>query len=143
MQRLNQAEAETYCYPATNLHYAACSKSVPFLSSIRIPPVVIPDNWNYAKLLQYLCNALYLVKIEAKYPGSLLKILVSTFSDFRTIQDLLTKEQVSFQTFALPQEREIKVVLSGIPSHTFPKYIRQKLVALGYSPTAVPILHVG
>ena len=61
----------------------------------------------------------------------------------RQVQQFLTERKISFHTFALPSEREIKIVLSGLPSWTAPDAIRQELVTLGYSPTAVSVLRVG
>ena len=113
------------------------------VSSPRIPPIVIPDNRNYTQLLRSISLALPSVKVEARCQGASLKLATATIPDFRSVQSFLTERKISFHTFALPSEREIKVVLSGIPSFTDTDAIRQELVALGYAPTAVSVLHVG
>ena len=113
------------------------------VSSPRIPPIVIPDNRNYSDLLRSISRALPSVKVEARCQGASLKLATATIPDFRSVQSFLTERKISFHTFALPSEREIKVVLSGIPSFTETDAIRQELVALGYAPTAVSVLHVG
>ena len=112
------------------------------VSKPKIRPIVIPDNRNYREILRSLQNLLPSAKLEARCQGASLRIAATTVPDFRSVQQFLTDRKISFHTFALPSEREIKVVLSGLPSWTAPDTIRQELVALGYSPTAVSVLPV-
>ena len=105
--------------------------------------IIIPDNRNYTQLLANLRSALPSTSVEAKCSGKSLKLGVKSIVDFRAVQHFLSARNISFHTFALPEEREVKIVIQGIPHHTSSDAIVQELTTLGYTPTAVSVLHAG
>ena len=119
------------------------SSSQPDPSTTKFPPIIIPDNRNYTQLLANLRSALPSTSVEAKCSGKSLKLVVKSIVDFRAVQHFLSARNISFHTFALPEEREVKIVIQGIPYHTPSDAIVQELTSLGYTPTAVSVLHAG
>ena len=100
-------------------------------------------NRNYTQLLANLRSALPSTSVEVKCSGKSLKLGVKTIVDFRAAQHFLSARNISLHTSALPEEREVKIVIQGIPYHTSSDAIVQELTTLGYSPTAVSVLHAG
>ena len=43
------------------------------------------------------------------------------------VQDFLPERDIDFRTLALSEERDVKVVIEGVLSHTFSNIIRQTL----------------
>ncbi|KAG8336796.1 hypothetical protein J6590_038344 [Homalodisca vitripennis] len=76
-------------------------------------------------------------QFEAKYVGTRLHILCSSELCFRTAQRELLDSKLSFHTFSLKEEQELKTVVRGLPAWTATEDIENELRDLGCTPTHV------
>lgn len=101
----------------------------------RIPPILLdaPKNWrDISRKLNLASNG----NLEVSCRGNNFRILPKTIDAFRRIQATLLQEKINFHTFALPSEKEVKVVLKGIPYTTPTDEIISELETRGFSPTS-------
>lgn len=106
----------------------------------KLPPIAVPQCRDWVQLLRKLQTSIPSGLVDAKSQGHSIRIFSKSVEDFRFIQRTLTTWQIAFHTFPLPEEREIKVVVSGVPADTDPLLVQEELERLGYSPTSVTLL---
>lgn len=92
----------------------------------KIPPIIIASHKGWQSLLQELG-----VPYEAKFVGSNLHVKVTTIDNFRSLQRMLRQKGVAFHTYTPPAERELKVVLRGLPYDTPAEEIKRALHQTG------------
>lgn len=61
-----------------------------------------------------------------------LKLQYLDIDAFRIVQRYFTKTKSAFHTLPLPEERELKVIIKGLPKDIFESEIFEKLSSKGY-----------
>ncbi|KAJ8963909.1 hypothetical protein NQ317_006924 [Molorchus minor] len=102
----------------------------------RIPPVILQskDHWTW------LSRALREKKIQytsAKLVTDGIRIFPATTTDYRQITKILAEAKVGFHTYSLPEERQLRIVIRGLPEDLPEKEIMEDLQDQGYQPTTV------
>ena len=109
----------------------------------KIPPIVVPQCSDWHTLLRELKQVVPSGRIEAKSQGSSIRLLPKSIQDFRACQKFLADSGRAFHTVSLPEERELKIVVSGIPDDTPILWIWKDLAEKGFFPTSVVSLLSG
>lgn len=120
---------------STHAATATATITAPQPQRERIPPILLdaPKNWqDISKKL----NQATAGNLEVSCRGNNFRILPKTIDAFRRIQATLLHEKIAFHTFTLPSEKEVKVVLKGIPYTTPTEDIINELEDRGFSPTS-------
>ena len=68
---------------------------------------------------------------------SSIRLNPTTVESFRIAQTFLTDAGIPYHTFALPEEKELKVQIIGIPADTTPEFIYNELINLGFKVNSV------
>lgn len=106
----------------------------------RVPSIILQNSRNYTTIVHDLKHLLPKATLEANFQHNFLH----TPEKFRISQELtksyLTKNKHHFHTFALPEEREVKLVLEGVPHSTPCDTIMEELAIVGLHPTSVSFL---
>ena len=77
-------------------------------------------------------------KRQASAQGdSSIRLNPTTVESFRIAQKFLSDAGIPYHTFALPEEKELKVQIIGIPADTTPEFIYNELVSLGFKVNSV------
>ncbi|GBP67923.1 Nucleic-acid-binding protein from transposon X-element [Eumeta japonica] len=66
---------------------------------------------------------------QARNSAQGLKLQAKTVADFRNLQNLLVSLKISFHTYSLKEEREIRVVLRGVPKELPVDEVKEDLIA--------------
>lgn len=74
--------------------------------------------------------------------GKALKFKFSTVEDFRLAISYLNRHNVENHTFLLQEEKEVKVVLRGLPGKISPERVSRELFELGFMPRHVTQLKI-
>lgn len=125
-----------------SLDSSAAPSSFKPAPSKAIPPIILQDNEAYARILRDIWDQLQKTALEAKVQGNNVKIIPTSSDSFRFIQSYLQQRNTFFHTFAVPDERELKVVLEGVPYATPTNDVHAELLALFFFSTSVSLLHV-
>ncbi|CAK1588830.1 unnamed protein product [Parnassius mnemosyne] len=142
------AAASTSAAPAaasTPLDIAAPSKPAsrcaPQLAKKQAPPpVFLRDKAEFTRLSK-ICYDSKIKYEDATNLGVAIKILPTTIDDFRRITKLFTYERVSYHTYALPEERKVRVVIRGVPFELSNEEILADLKSQGFPVEAVHKMH--
>lgn len=101
------------------------------------PPIVIKNRENYKNI----CEALKLNEVEAEKiitaRGGGFKIFTKNSEDFRKTRRVLDAKSEQYHTFQLHEEKELKVVLRGVPESLEVEDIAQDLVEQGVSVNSI------
>lgn len=107
-----------------------------------ILPIVVPNCFNWYTLLSSLSAAILSDIIEARSLD--IPVLLKTYFHIplRTLglQGGLAEQKHPFHTFVLPQECELKVVITGIPHSIDSSFIKEELKNVGFTPIS-PVNH--
>ncbi|GFT78110.1 nucleic-acid-binding protein from transposon X-element [Nephila pilipes] len=103
------------------------------------PPITIDNVTNSADLLKKL-QTLTGIKLVAKLIGTSLRIYPQTPAAYHIIRRHATEANLQHFTYQLPEDKQIRVVLRGIPVDMPPEEIINDLIELGFSPTNCHIL---
>nr|CAI5817872.1 unnamed protein product [Callosobruchus analis] len=105
-------------------------------SEKKVCPVVLrdPQKWDYVtkmfmeKRIQY--NRAVNVDLG-------IRIFPSRVDDYRAIVHLFREKNISYHTFPLPEERNLHVILRGIPTHVDDDSFKKELTQAGFPPVHV------
>lgn len=112
---------------------------------VRLPLLpVLGNRENLTKIfcLQSCTIAILFSSLKAAIPScaieAVTRLLVPrSMEDFQVCQKALTEQKREFDTFALPEERELKIVNAEIPHSTSPDSIKEELESEGYTPISI------
>lgn len=76
-------------------------------------------------------------ELIAKFSNNSLYLQTANSDTFREAQRTLTNLQITFHTFSLPSERQLKVLLRGIPTFHYESKVKIELSFLGFKVTHV------
>ncbi len=104
----------------------------------RIPPIIIdPSHW--ATAAPQIIPLFTQDQLTAKFSQNNIKLQAADSNIFRSVQTIMGSANILFHTFSLPAERQLKVLLRGIPSHYSEDSVRSELELLGYSLPRSPV----
>lgn len=72
-------------------------------------------------------------KLTAKFSQNNIKLQAVDTTTFRSVQAVLENANIPFHTFSLPAERQLKVLLRGVPSYNTEDTVKSELESLGYT----------
>jgi len=82
----------------------------------RIPPIIV-DATHWATAAPIIMPSYTHDKLTAKFSRNNIKLQTADTTTFRSAQAVMENANIPFHTFALPAERQLKVLLRGIPSY--------------------------
>lgn len=100
----------------------------------RIPPIILDiDQWksSASKIMAKFTKH----ELIAKFTNNSLHLLATNSDTFREAQRTLSDLQITFHTFSLPSERQLKVLLRGIPTFHSEAEVKDELSLLGFDVT--------
>lgn len=92
---------------------------------------------NFLNILKDLMHQLPRDAGEAESQGQSLRIQLKSVPHYRIVQKYLSEKHIPFHTFSLSEEREVKIVIEGIPYSSKPETIKEELAILGYFLTSI------
>ena len=108
----------------------------PILKCRAPPPVFLRDKSRWSEISN-LCTAQKVNYTRAENTGVAIKIEVPSIEDFRSLTRLLSVNKAPYHTYALPEERKVRVVLRGIPTELPTEDVANDLTKQGYTVEAV------
>ncbi|GBN59142.1 Tigger transposable element-derived protein 4 [Araneus ventricosus] len=107
-----------------------------------VPPIVIDEPLDATALLKEFTEKCESKIIGKLLPGSNLKVFPETAEHHRKFQRLITEEKLKSCTFELPEQQQLKIVISGLPANFKVEEITEEPKNLGLKPTLViPMRH--
>jgi len=76
-------------------------------------------------------------QLSAKFSQNSIMIQAADPTIFRAVQALMENNNIPFHTFSLLKERQLKVLLRGVPSYNSEDSVKSELESLGYAVTHV------
>ena len=96
------------------------------------PPIILTvDQWQ--KSAQLITKSFPESKISAKLVNDKIKLTTDSITTFRNIQRTLVDNKIQFHAYSLPQERQLKVLLRGVPTSFSEQFVKDELTNLGYT----------
>lgn len=106
------------------------------------PPLFIQDKEKWTRIRPLLStHKVDWTSIRAVKTG--IRVQVSTSENHRVLTRLLRHENVGFHTYALEEEKVLRVVLRGVPKEILPEFILEDLKAQGFPVREVHRLYSG
>ncbi|GBP06443.1 Nucleic-acid-binding protein from transposon X-element [Eumeta japonica] len=93
------------------------------------PPPMFVQNKDRWTELRKKCADNNIQFSQARNSAQGLKLQAKTIADFRNLQNLLVTLKISFHTYSLKEEREIRVVLRGVPKELPVDEVKEDLLA--------------
>ncbi|TLO55185.1 hypothetical protein FEG31_19275, partial [Acinetobacter baumannii] len=106
------------------------------------PPVILQEKAAWDRV----CLALKAKNINftnARNLANGIQIKVQTPDDHRALSSYLRKERISFHTYTLQEERELRVVIRGIPKELDVELLKADLLEQGLPVNSVHRMHTG
>lgn len=104
---------------------------------IRIPPIVIHDKGKVWKTVRDWMNSEKVNFTHATNVKDGIQIITSTAEDYRKLQKHVQTHNYSAHTYPLPEEKQLRVVIRGIPSEIEDKEVEEELKLLQFTPSLV------
>ncbi|KYB24722.1 hypothetical protein TcasGA2_TC031008 [Tribolium castaneum] len=80
---------------------------------------------------------------KARSVSDQIRIQPTTVADFRSFTKFMDEEKIPYHTFTLPEEKNTRVVLRGIPVQVSMEAVLQDLKLQGFNPVCVHRMHAG
>lgn len=94
------------------------------------PPIFIQDKSSWNTLSAELTRR-HLNFISARNTESGIKVVTASSDDHRALTKFLRGDKISFHSFALPEERQLRVVIRGVPKELTTELIKADLASQG------------
>ena len=121
--------------PATDRPATATSLPTP---TRRLPPLIFDRPIDWDKVMRRLHRAAPANTLTPVCQGGRsVRIETTTIDSFRLAQKLLTDRGIPYYTYALPEERELKVEIIGIPADVPVPTICHALEQLGFTVSSI------
>lgn len=101
------------------------------------PPLLFMDidQWEVTpRQIMYSCPD---GTVTTKLINNQIKIIANFIITYRQIQKILQDNKTSYHTYALPEEKTLKIRLKGIPSFIDKQVVKEELPTIGYLVTHV------
>ncbi|GBO33269.1 Nucleic-acid-binding protein from transposon X-element [Araneus ventricosus] len=106
-----------------------------------IPPIIVDQATNTKALLNEL-NQLTGTPITGRCMGGKLKIFPTTAEAHRAIRRYVDQNKLKAHTYELPEEKQMKIVIRGLPSDFSTQDIDTELKRYGFNPVYIaPLKH--
>lgn len=108
----------------------------------KIPPIIIHKK----ELWQSISKELVTLNINFNRATNVsggMQITASTENDFRKMTSFLKSKNIEYHTFSLPSEKQLRVVIRGLPQGFSNEEIHDELTASGFHPITVSRLIKG
>ncbi|XP_026745818.1 flocculation protein FLO11-like [Trichoplusia ni] len=104
------------------------------------PPIFLHQKEKWTEVSSW-CTTHHVQFTSGRLVKDGIKIIVPTSGDFRTLTEMLQARHLQYHTYALPEERTLRVVLKGLPVSLSTKEIEEDLTAQGIAVTKVHRMH--
>ncbi|KAA5713321.1 hypothetical protein F3G22_28470, partial [Klebsiella pneumoniae] len=106
------------------------------------PPVILQEKAAWERVSLAL-KAKNINDTNARNLANGIQIKVRTSDDHRALSSYLRKERISFHTYTLQEERELRVVIRGIPKELDVELVKAALLEQGLPVNSVHRMHTG
>lgn len=117
------------------------------IKTLRIPPILIQtcEENPWRKIAKNLYSIQGLDKVSAKTTSIPWQIQLNCPEEtsFRLVQKFLTEKKIDYHTFALPQEKYLKIAIKGIPIDVTEDELSKELFDIGFEPNFIRAFQKG
>ncbi|KAA5635062.1 hypothetical protein F3G63_34165 [Pseudomonas aeruginosa] len=117
-------------------------KPAPAPKAAAPPPLILQEKTAWNRVSQAL-QANKINYTHARNVAHGIQIKVATPGDHRALSAYLRKENIGFHTYALQEDRELRVVIRGVPKELDIDYIKEDLTAQSLPLVSVHRMHSG
>lgn len=104
------------------------------------PPLFIHDKALWTEVSK-ACGERRIAYVNARAVQQGIKVTVASAGDYRELNRLLRSRNIPFHTYALKEERQVRVVVRGVPSEIGSQDIKSDLLAQGLPVVEVHRMH--
>ncbi|XP_074035440.1 uncharacterized protein [Leptinotarsa decemlineata] len=105
-------------------------------SKAKIPPIVVRQKDKWVPLLKLTTREnIKFSKAVNLHDG--IKVQPESPDDYRRLARLLVREKIPHHTYSLPEERQLRAVIRGVPEHLATSDVREELESKGFDLTSV------
>jgi len=111
------------------------------IKTFRIPPIFVQTcaSYPWRKIAKTMYTLKGLDEVTAKTTSVPLQIQINCpeESSFKLVQQFMATNKINYHTFALPDEKSLKIVIKGVPLDVTDAELMEELEELGFKPNFV------
>ncbi|GFX41523.1 nucleic-acid-binding protein from transposon X-element [Trichonephila clavipes] len=106
----------------------------------RIAPIVIDAQSNATELLTQIGNLCNNTALEGRFENGKLRVFPTSAEEHRIIQKFVSDKKMPSHTFEMAHNKQLKVVLRGLPTDYNQEELMSELHTLGFKPNHISLL---
>ncbi|GFV66770.1 RNA-directed DNA polymerase from mobile element jockey [Trichonephila clavipes] len=106
----------------------------------RIAPIVIDAQSNATELLTQIGNLCNNTTLEGRFENGKLRVFPTSAEEHRIIQKFVSDKKMRSHTFEMAHNKQLKVVLRGLPTDYNQEELMSELHTLGFKPNHISLL---
>ncbi|GFT06637.1 nucleic-acid-binding protein from transposon X-element [Trichonephila clavipes] len=106
----------------------------------RIAPIVIDAQSNATELLTQIGNLCNNTTLEGRFENGKLRVFPTSAEEHRVIQKFVSDKKMRSHTFEMAHNKQLKVVLRGLPTEYNQEELMSELHTLGFKPNHISLL---
>ncbi|GFV11012.1 nucleic-acid-binding protein from transposon X-element [Trichonephila clavipes] len=106
----------------------------------RIAPIVIDAQSNATELLTQIGNLCSNTSLQGRFENGKLRVFPTSAEDHRIIQKFVSDKKMRSHTFEMAHNKQLKVVLRGLPTDYNQEELMSELSTLGFKPNHISLL---
>ncbi|GFV58227.1 nucleic-acid-binding protein from transposon X-element [Trichonephila clavipes] len=109
----------------------------------RIAPIVIDAQSNATELLTQIGNLCNNTSLQGRFENGKLRVFPTSAEEHRIIQKFVSDKKMRSHTFEMAHNKQLKVVLRGLPTDYNQEELMSELTTLGFKPNHISLLKTG
>ncbi|GFW10050.1 RNA-directed DNA polymerase from mobile element jockey [Trichonephila clavipes] len=106
----------------------------------RISPIVIDAQSNATELLTQIGNLCSNTSLQGRFENGKLRVFPTSAEEHRIIQKFVSDKKMRSHTFEMAHNKQLKVVLRGLPTDYNQEELMSELSTLGFKPNHISLL---
>ncbi|GFW90424.1 nucleic-acid-binding protein from transposon X-element [Trichonephila clavipes] len=106
----------------------------------RIAPIVIDAQINITELLTQIGNLCNNTSLQGRFENGKLRVFPTSAEEHRIIQKFVSDKKMRSHTFEMAHNKQLKVVLRGLPTDYNQEELMSELTTLGFKPNHISLL---
>ncbi|GFU32031.1 nucleic-acid-binding protein from transposon X-element [Trichonephila clavipes] len=106
----------------------------------RIAPIVIDAQSNATELLTQIGNLCNNTSLQGRFENGKLRVFPTSAEEHRIIQKFVSDKKMRSHTFEMAHNKQLKVVLRGLPTDYNQEELMSELTTLGFKPNHISLL---
>ncbi|GFY32010.1 RNA-directed DNA polymerase from mobile element jockey [Trichonephila clavipes] len=106
----------------------------------RIAPIVIDAQSNATELLTQIGNLCSNTSLQGRFENGKLRVFPTSAEEHRIIQKFVSDKKMRSHTFEMAHNKQLKVVLRGLPTDYNQEELMSELTTLGFKPNHISLL---